>query len=183
MMRRLIAAVPGVLLLGLTFLVAGCGSGPTAPSTTGFTVFAEADRKPAPHLTGELLAGGSWDLAGHAGDVVVVNFWASWCAPCVSEAPDFEATYQATRGNKVSFLGVNTRDLHDAAAAFVVGRETYPSIFDPAGKVALSFAVPPQSIPSTIIIDRHGRIAAVVYGYALRDTLEPVVTRLAAESG
>jgi thiol-disulfide isomerase/thioredoxin len=176
-MRRLLA----LTLVGL-FALAGCSSPSTAaPDTPSFTVFAVADRKPAPKLTGELLTGGAYDLAAHTGQVIVVNFWASWCGDCVVEAADFEAVYQATKADGVSFLGINTRDSQDAAIAFENGRTTYPSIFDTPGRVALTFDVPPASIPATVIIDRQGRVAATVFGYVLRNHLEPVVRQIAAE--
>jgi thiol-disulfide isomerase/thioredoxin len=180
-MRRL--RVLAVAALAAVAGLAGCGSGPTTPTAQTFTIFPAADRQLAPRVTGELLDGGQFDLAQHAGEVVVINFWGSWCGPCVVEAPDFEATYQATKAQKVFFLGVDTRDSHDAAVNFVKGRTTYPSIFDTPGRVALSFKVPPASIPSTVIIDRQGRVAASIYGYALRSSLQPVVEQLAAESG
>ncbi len=171
-----------VAVLVLLVLVAGC-TGSQATSVQGLRMFAPADRKPAPALRGELLDGsGSFDLADHAGDVVVVNFWAQWCAPCVVEADDLEQTYQATKDDKVRFLGINTRDQRDHAKSFVAGRATYPSVFDPAGKLAVGFKVPPTSIPSTIIIDRQGRIAAVAFGAVLRVELEPIVVELAGES-
>ena len=99
----------------------------------------------------------------------------------MAEADDLEATYQATKAQKVIFLGVNTRDSQDAAVDFDKGRTTYPSIFDPPGKVALSFDMPPATIPATVIIDRQGRVAAGIYGYALRSSLQPVVEQLAAQ--
>lgn len=178
MLRR---AVLLVLALGL---VAGCSGDPAPPASTHpITIYAPADRQPAPALRGELLDGsGNFDLADHSGEVVVVNFWAHWCAPCVVEADDLEATYQATKASKVTFLGINTRDERDAAKRFLVGRATYPSVFDPAGRVALGFAVPPTAIPSTIIVDRRGRVAAITFGAVLRGDFEPVVAQLAAES-
>ena len=91
------------------------------------------------------------------------------------EADDLEQTYQATKADGVTFLGINTRDQRDAAKAFVRGRSTYPSVFDPAGRLALGFKVPPTAIPSTIIIDRQGRIAAVAPARVLRSELEPIV--------
>jgi thiol-disulfide isomerase/thioredoxin len=146
-------------------------------------MFAPADREAAPELTGDLLSGtGTYRLSDHAGEVVVINFWASWCAPCVAEADDLEATYQATKNEKVSFLGINTHDDRDSAKTFVVGRFTYPSVFDPSGKLAMSFAVAPTAIPSTIIVDRAGRIAAAANTSLLRDDLESTVAKLAAQS-
>ncbi len=178
-----IGVVAVLALLGLA-LVAGCARSPApVASAQGIRMYAAADRKPAPPLRGELLDGtGTFDLADHVGDVVVVNFWAQWCAPCVVEADDLEQTYQATKDDKVRFLGVNTRDQRDNARRFVVGRATYPSVFDPKGKVALGFAVPPTTMPATVIIDRQGRIAAIALGAVIRADLEPVVTQLAGES-
>ena len=116
-----------------------------------------------------------------AGDVVVVNFWGSWCAPCVAEADDLEATYQATRDDGVSFVGVNVKDTEAAASAFADARSTYPSIFDPSSRLVLGFAVPPTAIPSTLILDRQGRVAAIANSALVRAELEPVVAQIAAE--
>jgi thiol-disulfide isomerase/thioredoxin len=169
-------------LVALLLVLAGCTSTPATTPTVAITVFAPADRKPAPELKGELLAGGTFDQTTYSGDVLVVNFWAQWCAPCVAEADDLEATYLATKDSKVEFIGINTRDERDKANAFLVGRATYPSLFDPAGKLALRFAVVPSAIPSTVIIDRQGRIAAIARQAVQRDALEPILTQLAAES-
>jgi thiol-disulfide isomerase/thioredoxin len=164
--------------------LAGCaGSPPTAQSQGGVRVIDVSERQPAPALKGELLGGdGTFELTAHAGEVVVLNFWASWCAPCVAEAPDLEQTYQATKASRVAFVGINVGDQRDPAEAFVRGRTTYPSVFDPASKLALGFSIPPSAIPSTIVIDRKGRVAVVVRRAILRSELEPVVNQLAAES-
>jgi thiol-disulfide isomerase/thioredoxin len=164
-------------------LLAACSAKPAPSSGTVVQVFKPAERKAAPQLTGDLLDGsGSFRLSDHAGEVVVINFWASWCGPCVAEADDLEATYLATKDSKVTFLGINTRDERDPAKSFLLGRATYPNVFDPSGKLALGFAVAPTAIPSTVVVDRSGRIAAVARGALLREDLEPVVTTLAAES-
>ena len=165
-------------------LLAGCTAKAAMPATSGtIQVFQPADRKPSPDLVGDLLDGsGAFKLADHVGEVVVINFWGSWCAPCVAEADDLEATYLATKGSKVTFIGINVRDERDAAKNFVLGRATYPSLFDPASKLALGFAVAPTTIPTTIIVDRAGRVAAIARAAVQRDEFEPVVVKLAAES-
>ena len=101
-------------------------------------------------MTGELLDGGGTLRPGRR--TRARSWWStsgrSWCGPCVAEAADLEATYQATKDAGVSFVGINSRDTRDAAKAVRRRlRLTYPSIFDPAGKVALGFAVPPTSDP------------------------------------
>jgi thiol-disulfide isomerase/thioredoxin len=181
MSRRRPGAIVLAVLLALG-LLAGCSSAPPG-SSVGLQEFAPSDRKAAPELTGDLLDGtGTYRLADHAGDVVVINFWGSWCAPCVAEADDLEGAYQATKDSKVSFLGINVNDDRDLAQGFVRGRVTYPSVFDPSGKLALGFAVAPSAVPATIVLDRDARIAAVVRGSVLREDLERVVVKLAAES-
>ena len=175
------------LAAGLLAVLSACTSGqaPAAPPAYGLTVFAPDDRRPGPAIAGETLDG-KGTYAMPAGDVVVVNFWASWCGPCVAEAVDLEQTYQATKDKGVSFLGVNTRgDDRDGARQFVLRHKvTYPNLFDPTSKIALSFTdQPPTSVPATIVLDRQGRLAAIAYGPVIRSTLEPVVTQLAAETG
>src|SRR5437867_8922798 len=119
--------------------------------------FLAADRTPAPAITGELLDGSRFDVAGWRGKVVVVNFWGSWCGPCRAEAPELQATWQASKALGVQFLGVDVRDGRDAATAFQADFGiTYPSLFDPPGRVALGFTdVPPNVVPATLLLDRQ----------------------------
>ena len=168
-----------VLAIGL---LAGCTSTPKTGTSDQPALIAVADRKPAPAVIGELLDGtGTYDLAAHKGDVVVINFWGSWCAPCVAESGQLEQTYQATKANRVSFVGIDVRDVRDEARRFAAARLTYPNIFDPASKLALGFTVPP-STPSTYVVDRQGRIAVIVRRGLLQSELQPLVTQLAGET-
>ena len=115
--------------------------------------------------------------------VVVVNLWAMWCAPCRKEAPALEAAARRTAG-RATFVGLNTRDLDQAPAqAFVRAFDiTYPSVFDPDGRELLKFGtdLPPSAIPSTLVVDAQGRIAARVLGEVTEATLVGLVDDVAA---
>ncbi|HEX5994631.1 MAG TPA: TlpA disulfide reductase family protein [Jiangellales bacterium] len=179
MRARLLAVAVVATLLGL---VAGCTGG-AAPPAELIQVFAPDDRAVAPDLTGELVdGGGTYEPADHEGEVLVVNFWASWCGPCVGEAPELEAVYAGHKESGVAFLGVNVRDELDAARAFARLNTTYPSIFDPSSRLALGFDVHPNAIPATIVIDRQGRIAAIARTAVVASELEPVVVGLLEET-
>jgi peroxiredoxin len=153
-------------------------------SDKGVIECAPDQRPPAGAMSGELLDGGRYDLAQDRGKVVVVNFWGSWCPPCRVEAADLEQTYQATKDKGVAFIGVNSRDGRDAAKAFErAGRVTYPSVFDPSSAVALTFDVTQVTTPSTLILDREGRIAVALRRFTTVAELQPLVERVAAEAG
>jgi thiol-disulfide isomerase/thioredoxin len=154
--------------------VAGTGRGET---------IAAPDRKLAPDVSGGLLGGGRLDVGSLRGKVVVLNFWASWCGPCRVESPDFAKVYADTRARGVEFVGIAVKDDEQTARAFVsTNKIGYPSLYDPNGKVALRFRdFPPRALPYTIVLDKAGRVAAVYLVPLLREDIEPVVTRLAAE--
>jgi thiol-disulfide isomerase/thioredoxin len=183
-MRRLPAVVLAAALAAGA--LAGCGSESWEKNCTtnadGIIECSPEKRPDARGVTGELLDGGRYDISQDRGKVVVVNFWGSWCNPCRAEADDLEQTYQATKAQNVTFVGVNSRDDRDAANGFErrLG-VTYPSIFDRDGSVALKFDVTQVATPSTLILDRQGRIAVGTRKPVTAAVLKPLVERIAAE--
>lgn len=183
---RLVLAAVAAAALAAAALV-GCGTPSAEAACTsaadGWIRCATSDRPALPAITGELLDGTQFSLVQQRGQVVVVNFWGSWCAPCRAEADDLEATYQATKASGVVFVGINHRDDRDKAKAFEAGRVSYPSLFDPDGKLAMRFEPPPNATPATFVLDRAGRVAALIRKAVRRESLEPVVAEVAAEDG
>jgi thiol-disulfide isomerase/thioredoxin len=151
------------------------------------TELAPADRADPIELKGSTLEGGELDLANLRGQVVVVNVWGSWCPPCRKEAPVLKKVSDDLAPNAdsdVAFVGIDTRDSDAAASAFLdnIG-STYPNIVDPDGVLLLSFrgSINPQAIPSTLVLDREGRVAARVIGEVTEGTLRSLVSSVVAE--
>lgn len=142
-------------------------------------------RRTVPPLAGDALTapGRAVGLDNSPGQVVVVNVWGSWCGPCRSETPQLELVQRRTRVLGVQFLGIDVRDDRSAAADFVRDRAVrYPSIFDPPGRSLLALRGYPRNVvPSTIVLDREHRVAAVFLTAVLAGDVEPLVRRLAAE--
>ncbi len=126
------------------------------------------DRFEAPRLTGTALDGTAVDTDDWAGSVLVVNFWGSWCPPCVAEAPALVEADAEFADRNVQFLGVNIRDTGDAARAFERRWNVeYPSINDEAGRVAdqfIDYGLSPNDIPATIVIDAEHRVFSIWRG-------------------
>jgi thiol-disulfide isomerase/thioredoxin len=121
------------------------------------------------------------------GKVVVINVWGQWCGPCRAEASALQQVYDGTRSNGVALLGIDVRDNNrQAAQDFVKDRKvTFPSIYDPAMRTMIAFGgkYPTSVIPSTLVLDRSHRVAAVFLRELLAEDLQPVVQRIAAEPG
>lgn len=183
-LRRLAALAVALSALAGCSSVSGAGSSDTRyVAGDGSTILlAPGERSTAPAITGTTLDGKPWSLAEMKGNIVVLNVWASWCAPCRGEAADLETVYEEYAPKGVAFVGLNTRDSVANASAFTrklgVG---YPSVRDEDGQIQLAFreTLPPQAIPSTLVIDRQGRIAARALGPVdksrLRGLLDPLL--------
>lgn len=148
------------------------------------TVIKPADRQPAAAVAGAALEGNrTISTADYAGKVLVLNIWGSWCAPCRKEAPDLAAASKTT-AKSAQFIGLDIRDPDRAPAqAFTRAMKIgYPSIYDPDGKQLLRFAgdVTPNAIPTTLVIDRQGRVAVRIIGAISQLTLVDIINQTAA---
>jgi thiol-disulfide isomerase/thioredoxin len=181
----LAALVTGALLSSTA--LAGCSNDSVGSSgDQGFvsgkgiiTLLKVADRKKPGTVAGTTLAGRHTSLADYRGKVVVVNVWGSWCPPCRAEAPVLADAARDLSGKGVAFLGINSRNPERSGPRAFEERYKVPydSIYDPGGRTLLAFhgTLTPNSIPSTVIIDSRGRVAASVLGEVTRNTLDDLV--------
>lgn len=184
-MRRL----AGLCITVVMLLLAACtGSGTSAEggfvSGDGTITRVPADqRTPAPAISGTTLDDKPWSSESVTGRVLVYNVWGSWCPPCVKEAPALVRAAHRTE-KTAQFVGLNIRDLATPQAkAFVREFQVpYPNLSDPSGELVLKFAgqLPLSAIPSTVIVDTQGRIAARVLGETTEATLVGLIEDVAA---
>ncbi|MFF3583177.1 TlpA family protein disulfide reductase [Streptomyces mirabilis] len=174
-------------------VLSACGSGGTSGGSgnsnfvagkDGISTVAKGSRAEAPDLSGPTVDGKQLDVKDYKGKVVVVNVWGSWCPPCRAEAPNFVKVAKDTAAKGVQFVGINTRDANISLAQAFEKQQgvTYPSLYDPTSKLLLRFkkgTLNLQTIPSTIVIDRDGKIAArtlqALSEEKLREMLDPVI--------
>ncbi|TFV76881.1 TlpA family protein disulfide reductase [Blastococcus sp. CT_GayMR19] len=191
-MRKLAAALLG------TVLVAGCTTGDDAvdvnnggefrfvQGTPSGEVIPEDERASAPAFSGTLLeTGREWDSSLLVGQVGVLNFWGSWCAPCRVETPEFSEVAADLADDGVQFVGVNVKEPSEQFALAFIDRFgiSFPSLYDPRGEIALAFRdYPANAVPSTIMLDPEGRVAAVYTGEVAQEDLRRVLERLLEEA-
>lgn len=187
--RRTTALVAAALLAGTA--LSGCSKQVGSSGDQGFVAgngiiktLPAAQRKAPSDVSGESLDGKPLALSDFRGKVVVLNVWGSWCGPCRAEAPMLSAAARDLSRKGVQFLGINSRNPERAAPRAFVRRYDvpYPSIYDPDGRTLLAFqgTLPPNAIPSTVVIDRQGRVAASVLGEITRTTLYDLVDEVAS---
>lgn len=173
-----------LLGLAISLLVTGCGGGSTTGSRSyvagnGTITFIKIqDRLAAPTIEGATLDGGTFHLASK--HVAVVNVWASWCAPCRAEAPALAALSRTFPD--VSFVGVLTRDSVATASAFVrrFGMP-YPTLVDDSILMGFHNSLVANAIPSTVVIDKRGKVAARISGEITVASLTDLINRVSAE--
>lgn len=189
--RGVLAAAGGV---PLALLLAACGTDTTdryasgeAGYVSGDGVSVEipaADRDAAIEFTGTTFDGEPVDMATTRGEVMVLNVWYASCPPCRKEAPDLQAIHEEYADQGVSFLGVNVRDTAGPAKAFEENYGiTYPSVPDTDAQImyALRGQVAPNAVPSTLVLDKEGRVAARISGAADPSVLRAMIDAVVAE--
>ncbi|MDX3851132.1 TlpA disulfide reductase family protein [Streptomyces sp. AK02-01A] len=191
--RRLRAILPVTVVAAALTLSACSGGGKSGgggnsnfvTNTGGIATVAKADRRAVKDIAGETLEGEKLDVADLRGKIVVLNVWGSWCGPCRAEAPYLAKVAKETEAKGVAFVGINTRDPNKGPALafekdYGVG---YPSLYDPVGKLIVNGfpkgSLNPQAIPSTIVLDRDGKIAArslmALDAEKLRKMIDPLI--------
>ncbi|MDF3301877.1 TlpA family protein disulfide reductase [Streptomyces tropicalis] len=191
--RRAALTATGAAVAAL--LLSACGSGGTSGggNSTNFVMgkdgvatAPQGKRAAAPDLSGRTIDGRQLDVSAYKGKVVVLNVWGSWCPPCRAEAPGFEKVYRSLEGRGVQFVGINTRDTQTGPAVAFEKQQgiTYPSLYDPTGRLMLRFqrgTLNPQTIPSTLVLDRDGRIAARSLSPLSEERLRSMIAPVLAE--
>jgi peroxiredoxin len=191
--RRAALATAGAAVAAL--VLSACSSGGTSGGSgntnfitgkDGIATVKKGERAAAPDLSGPTIDGKQLDVADYKGKVVVINVWGSWCPPCRAEASNFVKVAQETADKGVQFVGINTRDTStQPARAFEKQYGVpYPSLYDPTGKLMLRFkqgTLNPQAIPSTLVIDRDGKIAARTLQALSEDKLRAMLAPVLAE--
>ncbi|GAB25944.1 cytochrome c biogenesis protein ResA [Gordonia polyisoprenivorans NBRC 16320 = JCM 10675] len=191
---RIIAALLVSLALGVALTACGTGDDAVSQGDTfqfvspgGQTVitYDQADRKHIADVSGENLTTGkplSLSDPEFADKAVVINVWGSWCGPCRGEAAALEQVYEQYQGQGVNFLGINLRDNRQSAQDFVDDRHVgYPSIYDFAGASLAALTTPTSVVPTTIVLDRQHRPAAVFLRAVSADELGAMVGKVIAE--
>ncbi len=173
----------GIALVAL--ILSSCAGGGASSSQESFVsgngsaVFIKPDiRIQAPAMSGMTLSGKNYKYS--VGTVTVVNVWASWCAPCRAEAPTLVAL--AKKYSKVTFIGILTRDNPASAKAFERRFAIpYPTLIDDSILIGFRGSLPANAIPTTVVIDKNGRVAARISGQVTVASLTKLIEQVSSE--
>ena len=157
----------------------------SAETETGLTTYPLGSRPDSPVLEGTTLEGAPFSSDDLTGRIVVINVWGSWCGPCRAETPDLVRAARQHDDKGVRFVGIDTRDSLAAAKAFVARYQVpYPSVFDQDGRALLPFnrIIPSAAVPSTVVVDADGNVAASVVGRISYATLDGLLDDLEGEN-
>ena len=145
---------------------------PPATRTRGTAAGQEAPDFGLPGLQGNTVR-----LSDFRGQVVLLNFWATWCSPCRTEVPILVAAYERYRGRGFTVLGVDLGEPRERVQSFVNQyRITFPVVLDEDGRVGRVYPV--RAIPVSLILDREGAVRKVWVGAMSEEAIEQVVEPL-----
>ncbi|MEU6380095.1 TlpA disulfide reductase family protein [Streptomyces sp. NPDC046909] len=152
----------------------------------GISTVEKGKRDAAPDLSGKTIDGKQLAVSSFKGKIVVLNVWGSWCNPCRAEAPNLEKVYKDLKSQGVQFVGINVADpqVNNARAFEKDFGVTFPSLYDPSSKLMLRFkkgTLNPQAIPSTLVLDRDGKIAARSLAGLSEEKLRSMIAPVLAE--
>ncbi|MFI9813136.1 TlpA disulfide reductase family protein [Saccharothrix variisporea] len=190
-MKRWVVGLVGLLVLagcstGDDAVVAGSDFQLVAPAGQVRIRYDAGDRKVVRGLSGPDVRDGAKtvNLDDYAGKVVVVNIWGSWCPPCRTEAPELQKVQDELGADAVQVLGVAVKESStEGPRDFLANRGLkYPSIYDESGRSILVFkGLPPNAVPSTFVLDKQHRVAAVFLVGVIASDITPIVKELSAE--
>ena len=188
--RTVVLAAASVGVLLIVVLVAGWAGGGKSDTTevdgsTSAVLYTAGHRPVAPDFSGTTLTGTPLSFSSYRGQVVVLNFWGSWCVPCRAEASTLAAVAALYRSSGVAFLGVDVRDTTASALAFTRSFGiSYPSVTDPSSAITLDFTsvVPIAGTPTTLVIDRTGHIAGAVFGSTTYPELTTILAKVTGKA-
>jgi thiol-disulfide isomerase/thioredoxin len=174
-----------VLLPLMAVALSSCGGGGSSIAEESFvsgngsvSYIKQSDRIAAPQLSGMTLSGKNYTFSG--GQVAVVNVWASWCAPCRAEAPTLIALSE--KYTEVAFIGILTRDNPVNAEAFERRFAIpYPTLIDDSVLIGFRKSLPANAIPSTVVIDKSGNVAARISGEVTVASLSELIEKVSGE--
>ncbi len=181
-MKKIIKSILGFTII---FMLTGCGGGGSSTAQESFisgngsvTYIKSTDRIEAPALTGMTLSGENYSYG--LGRVTVVNVWASWCAPCRAEIPALIAL--SKKYSEVTFIGILTRDNPPTAEAFARRFEIpYPTLIDDSILIGFKGSLAANAIPSTVVIDRSGKVAGRISGQITVASLSSLIEKVSSE--
>jgi cytochrome c biogenesis protein CcmG, thiol:disulfide interchange protein DsbE len=164
------------LALGTALLIFGLSH---RPKQSGHLVPVES-RKVMPLLVMERLDGGEWRMADHRGQVVLVNYWATWCGPCREETPGLVRLAQELGPRGLEVVGVSMdegdrKKVRDFVERFQV---SYPVVFPEAMS---QMGAGMEGLPTTILVDRKGRVAKIYVGAVRREDFNRDVNAVLGE--
>ena len=165
------AAIFALILALFAVIAAGCAKNPADDTDSGepevYDNLSEGDS--APDFTAETIGGGEFKLSDKSDKVVILNFWATWCSPCVGEMPAFQRLYEEY-GDTLAVLAVNCMEDKESADKLASDNGyTFPIAYDEEGDICCKY--PSDGIPYTVIIGTDGKVAVTQVGAGDADTM------------